>query len=156
MLESLANEMKLETQKQKSLELYEKRFELQSKKAELESDLKSSENETGPQEKAKLLEQVKEDNLETVAMERKIADLEEESRKLKEALTSFDMETATGQPKDEKNAKFEELVRRDKDMQVFIDSYESKMIESKEKNENAEKNIVQIMERIKVNPSRIY
>jgi intraflagellar transport protein 74 len=149
-LEKLNKEMKLDVQKKKSLALHEKRFELLSKKKEFEMDLQSSESEAGPLEKAKLLDQVKEDNLETVAMERKILDLEEESRKLKETLTSFDIDMNSGQPKDEKNAKFEELVQKGKDMQAFIDTYESKMIENKERNGTVERNIVDIMGRIKV------
>jgi hypothetical protein len=148
-LEKHGKEMKLDVQKQKSLALHEKRFELLSKKKEFESDLQSSDSAAGPLEKAKLLEKVKEDNLETVAMERKIVDLEEESKKLKETLTSYDIEMNSGQPKDEKNAKFEELVQKGKDMQGFIDTYDSKMIENKERNGTVERNIVDIMGRIK-------
>ena len=150
-IEALGKELRLDSMKQKSLNLHEKKFELLAKKLELEQDVKALEHETGPQEKAKLLEQVKEDNLETVAMDRKITDLEEESKKLKETIAQYDMDLDnTGGQQSEKNAKFEELIRRDREMQAFIDSFDTKMQENIERNSSMEKSIIGIMEKIKV------
>lgn len=93
---------------------------------------------------------VKENNQEIVAMEQKISDLEEDSRKLKEESATLSADTDTDKPKEERNAKFEELVKRDHDMQQFLDSYDSKMSECREKNQEVEKSIVQTLGRIKV------
>ena len=50
------------------------------------------ESEAGPQEKSRLLEQVKEDNQETSAMERKIVELEEQASRLKDEIAQMDLD----------------------------------------------------------------
>ncbi|KAL3901129.1 MAG: hypothetical protein SGCHY_000849 [Lobulomycetales sp.] len=148
-LESFSKDMKLESQKQKSLSLHHRRLELQTSLSDFEKETALEKNESGSAEKARLLEQVKENNQEIVAMEQKISDLEEDSRKLKEESATLSADTDTDKPKEERNAKFEELVKRDHDMQQFLDSYDSKMSECREKNQEVEKSIVQTLGRIK-------
>ncbi|KAJ3212909.1 Intraflagellar transport protein 74, partial [Clydaea vesicula] len=146
--ENLSKEFKNDSVKQKSLKIYEKKFELAAKKKEIEMDLFSL-DQNGPQEKNKLLAQVKEDNAETALMERKIVELEEQSKKLKEQLAQLDIELDSGH-QTEKNSKFEELLKRDKDMQAFIDGFELKKNENIENTIIVEKNIVAALDRLKV------
>lgn len=79
-------EIKHDGQKTKALDILSKLFEAKEKEHELESSLKSSEDESGSQEKTRLLKQVKEDNLETSAMERKVLELEQEIERLKQQI----------------------------------------------------------------------
>jgi intraflagellar transport protein 74 len=72
--------------KQRALQYFRKLSEAREKKNELELFIETAKGESGPQEKARLLEQVKNDNLETSAMERKIAELEDKIRTLKDQL----------------------------------------------------------------------
>jgi intraflagellar transport protein 74 len=83
--------------KQTSLTIHEKLSELRAKKKELEDSLRAIENENGPNEKNKLLEQVKEDNQETSAMERKMGEMEEQVQRYKEQLSQLEMELDSGQ-----------------------------------------------------------
>lgn len=50
----------------------------------------------------------------------------------------------------EKNAKYEELLKRDRDMQTFIDSFENRKSEAEEKNAAIERHIVEILDHMRV------
>lgn len=137
--------------KQKSLALHEQLSELKSKKSEMEQDLKYLDQDAGPQEKAKLLDQIKEDNLEMAGMERKISELEDQSKKLQQQIAHLDQAIEEDdQPSAEKNAKYEELLKRDKEMQAFIDTFDQKMGESRARNFAVESNIARLLENIQV------
>ncbi|KAI9203192.1 uncharacterized protein BJ171DRAFT_569171 [Polychytrium aggregatum] len=147
-------DLKQDPVKQKALVQQQKFNELKAKRKEIEESLSSIETNTGPQEKARLLEQanhhvvvVKEDNQETSGMERKLLELEELAKRLKEEASQLDVELDSQHG--ERNTKYEELLKRDKDMQAFIDSFESKRTEIADKNTTTEKNIVTLLERIK-------
>lgn len=111
--------------------------------------------------------QVKEDNQETSAMERKIGDLEEQVGRLKEVASGLDMELDSQQGTTipfhsyqsranifdgigEKNAKYEELLKRDRDMQTFIDAFDDKKAEAEKRNAEMEKSITVTLDKIRV------
>ncbi|KAJ3115659.1 Intraflagellar transport protein 74 [Phlyctochytrium bullatum] len=152
--------LKISSLQKRTLAAYDKLSGLRSKKQELEDSLKSLEKEAGPQEKTRLLEQVKEDNQETSAMERKIAELEEQSMRLKETLSQIELELDSHNCMEgdmeifnvsaERNTKYEELLKRDKDMQAFIDSFEDRRTEFVNRNANEETAIVGLLDRIRV------
>jgi intraflagellar transport protein 74 len=83
--------------KTSALELFKKLFEAKEKQTELELALNSLRQESGPQEKQRLLEQVKNDNLETSGMERKITELETEIKQMKDAIAANNSEINAGQ-----------------------------------------------------------
>lgn len=56
-LESFSKDMKLESQKQKSLSLHHRRLELQTSLSDFEKETALEKNESGSAEKARLLEQ---------------------------------------------------------------------------------------------------
>nr|KAJ3414893.1 Intraflagellar transport protein 74 [Polyrhizophydium stewartii] len=145
--QQLQQELAQDAIKQKAVALHERLNEARDRKRELEESIKTSESESGPQEKARLLEQVKEDNLETSGMERKIAELEEQLRKLREQISQADADLDPAQG--ERNAKYEELLKRDREMQAFLDSFDEKRHECLTRNQEAEHNIVELLERIK-------
>lgn len=144
---SLQKEVRHDGSKLRALVAYEKLSELRSKKKEIEEALKAMGSETGPIEKNRLLEQVKEDNQETSAMERKIGELEEQSQRLKEALSQLEIELESGLG--DKNSKYEELVKRDKDMQSFLDKFEERKADALHRNAQTEQSIVALLDRIK-------
>ncbi|KAI8618335.1 hypothetical protein BC830DRAFT_1061535 [Chytriomyces sp. MP71] len=140
-------EIRHDTVKQRALAYYEKLMNLKNKKEEMEDSLRSLDKEAGPQEKNRLLEQVKEDNQETSAMERRIAELEEQAHRLKESLSQMDMDTDPSQ--NEKTGKYEELVKKDREMQVFIDTFDDRKTDATRQNVIMEKEIVHLLGRIK-------
>ncbi|KAJ3108463.1 Intraflagellar transport protein 74 [Phlyctochytrium planicorne] len=133
--------------RQRTYTVYEKLSELKSKKVELEDSLRALEKEAGPQEKNRLLEQVKEDNQETSAMERKLAEMEEQATKLGETLSQLDIELDSQHS--DRNNKYEELLKRDKEMQNFIDSFDERKKEFADRNSAVERSIVTLLDRIK-------
>ncbi|KAI8593685.1 hypothetical protein BDZ88DRAFT_492951 [Geranomyces variabilis] len=143
----LQEELQQEPVKLRALHLGEKVAELAKKKTEMEAQIKELEGESGPQEKSRLLQQVKEANQETSGMERKILELEDQAAKLKETISGLDMELDSNQA--EKNAKYEELLKRDRDMQAFLDSFEKRKADAEERNTGVEQTIVELLERMR-------
>jgi intraflagellar transport protein 74 len=78
-------EMNQNPNKKRAMALFEKLTESKQKNSELVLFL-SRDNPSGPQERERLLQQVKNDNLETSGMERKIAEMMEEIRVMKDKL----------------------------------------------------------------------
>ncbi|KAJ3121351.1 Intraflagellar transport protein 74 [Nowakowskiella sp. JEL0407] len=134
--------------KQKAFNLHEKLIELRQKKKELDESLKSIESGNINQEKNKLLEQVKEDNAESAGMDRKVLELEEQATRLKEQISQLDIELDS--QNGEKNAKYEELLKRDKEMQAFIEQFDQKKKESLDKSRSTEKAIVDLLDKIRI------
>ncbi|KAJ3320564.1 Intraflagellar transport protein 74 [Boothiomyces sp. JEL0866] len=143
--QALKEEVARDPLKEKALSLYQRLTEIKERKKELEESIKASELESGPQERARLLEQVKSDNLETSGMERKLQEMEEEIRVLKEKLSQDNVQDP-GQA--EKLAKYEELLKKDEEMQQFLNSFDSKKQEAFSRNESTESNILDLLHRI--------
>lgn len=72
--------------------LYERLNEGRAKNQDLQGMLKSVADESAPQEKARLLDQVKQDNLETSGMERKITELKDEIQTIGEGMSQLEGE----------------------------------------------------------------
>ncbi|KAI8813561.1 hypothetical protein BJ742DRAFT_434024 [Cladochytrium replicatum] len=80
-------------------------------------------------------------------MERKIVELEDEATKLKGQISQLDIELDSQQG--EKNAKYEELLKRDREMQSFLENFETKKREAHDRNAALEKSIVDLLDRIR-------
>ncbi|KAJ3253843.1 Intraflagellar transport protein 74 [Boothiomyces macroporosus] len=143
--QALKDEVSRDPTKEKALSLYQRLSEIKERKKELEESIKASELESGPQERARLLEQVKSDNLETSGMERKLQEMEEEIRNLKEKLSQDNVQDPA---QAEKLAKYEELLKKDEEMQQFLDSFDAKRQEAATRNETAETNILDLLHRM--------
>ncbi|KAJ3270746.1 Intraflagellar transport protein 74 [Terramyces sp. JEL0728] len=143
--QALKDEVSRDPLKEKALTLYQRFAEIKERKRELEASLKASELESGPQERARLLEQVKSDNLETSGMERKLQEMEEETRLLKEKLGQ---DSAQDPAQAEKLAKYEELLKKDEEMQQFLNSFDSKKQEAINRNETTESTILEVLHRV--------
>jgi intraflagellar transport protein 74 len=85
----MRNEVIGDSLKEKAILIYERLNESKIKFNDLESQVQGISNETAPQEKARLLEQVKQDNLETSGMERKITELNDEMKNINETLSQI-------------------------------------------------------------------
>lgn len=82
----LENEISRDPMKEKAVQYFKRLIEATDKQRELELELKTAGNESVAQERNRLLEQVKNDNLETSGMERRIAEMEQQIRSFKEQL----------------------------------------------------------------------
>ncbi|KAJ3132641.1 Intraflagellar transport protein 74 [Physocladia obscura] len=143
----LKQEIRHDTVKQRALVYHEKLMGLRNKRKEMEEMLNALDREAGPMEKNRLLEQVKSDNQETSAMERKITELDEQAHKFNEALSQIEMDTDVNQG--DKSGKYEELVKKDREMTAFLDTFDDKKNEAIKKNETIERDIVSLLHRIK-------
>lgn len=104
------------------------------------------------QEREMLLQQVKDDNQEIAVMERKIQDMQTQMKSLQETLgqqQQFSEEASLAESK-EKIDKIEELLRRDSDIQSFLDVYDEKKKQLETRISASEKTISQINHSIEV------
>ena len=76
--------------------MIERLNEAKSKKIELENFLKASSTESDAQEKQRLLDQVREDNIEIAGMERRISELEDTINKTRDKMAQYDHEQESG------------------------------------------------------------
>jgi intraflagellar transport protein 74 len=90
------NELQKSSYHRRALELFQKLVESRQRNAELQNFLNQN-SESGPQERDRLLQQVKNDNLETSGMERKIAEMEEQIRVLKDQIALHNLEQDSNQ-----------------------------------------------------------
>lgn len=134
--------------KEKAISLYQRLTQVKEKRAELELSIEKAQLESGPQERARLLEQVKNDNLETSGMERKISETQAQIKLLKEQIATAGGELDAAAA--EKQAKFDELVKKDAEMQEFLDSFDAKKAEISDQSFQAEQQIVELLQKIEV------
>ena len=134
--------------KEKAISLYQRLTQVKEKRAELELSIEKAQLESGPQERARLLEQVKNDNLETSGMERKISEIQAQIKLLKEQIATAGGELDAAAA--EKQAKFDELVKKDAEMQEFLNSFDAKKAEISEQSFHAEQQIVELLQKIEV------
>ncbi|EGF76616.1 hypothetical protein BATDEDRAFT_92593 [Batrachochytrium dendrobatidis JAM81] len=146
-VQKLQLELEMDPIKQKAVSLHERLNEARDRKRDLEESLRMADKESGPQEKARLLEQVREDNLETSGMDRKILELDDQVHKLRDQILQADAELDPAH--EERNAKYEELLKRDREMQLFLDSFDEKRHKCVEKAQDAEATIVTLLKNIK-------
>ncbi|TPX52694.1 hypothetical protein SeMB42_g01233 [Synchytrium endobioticum] len=147
----LESELGQDPLKQRAVKLRAKLAHLQSKRAELESTIKTNNNPPA-MDKSLLLHKVKQDNQDIAAMERRIAELEEKRLRVLSEMEKYTDNPARSSCTDlggDKSAKYEELVKRDKEMQTYLDSYDGKWKEVVDKNNTAEKRIVTLLDRLK-------
>lgn len=134
--------------KQKAALLQERLTESRSRKQDLETAISLLDSESAVQEKQRLLDQVKDDSLEISGMDRRIRELEESKQKMRDQILQIEADNESGSA--EKNAKYEELLRRDKEMTAFLDAFEMKKSEAVSRNQCAEAIIVELLESIRV------
>ncbi|KAJ3342488.1 Intraflagellar transport protein 74 [Gonapodya sp. JEL0774] len=121
-------------------ELEQKRLaELKAKRDEMAS---SGGGETG---REGMVEEMKRANQEAAAMERRIGEVEEEIRHMKEKLDGM-KEGAEGEV--DRRSKFAELARRDRDMTSFLESYDRRIQEARDRIVELEREICEHLEKI--------
>lgn len=149
-LRSLHEKLSKNPSKRKAFSLKTELQNVQEKKREQEEAAKKSAaaEENIPEERERLLARVKEDNQEIAGMERKVVEVEDQIRRLRGQISQIDSDLEAHQG--ERNAKYEELLKRDKDMQMFIDAFEERRDQATEKKASLEDNIEQYLERIKL------
>jgi intraflagellar transport protein 74 len=143
---TLKEKLEKNPMKWKTYENFVKITELKEKRKSLEEELSSMESNNGPEERERLLQKVKEDNLEISGMERKITELEEQISKCKERLSQLDIDMDPHQV--ENNSKYEELLKKDIDMQTFMDSFDTKKDEIVGKTTQLQSQIMDSLEKL--------
>jgi intraflagellar transport protein 74 len=127
--------------KKKAALLSHRLMQVKDKKSELELAIQKSRLESETQERKRLLEQVKNDNLEINAMGESVIEYEEKLSELKKELR--DKETDPAQV--EKQAKFDELVKREKEMHEFMDGFSTKRNEILDQSLSTETEITDLL-----------
>ncbi|XP_049275459.1 intraflagellar transport protein 74 homolog isoform X2 [Rhipicephalus sanguineus] len=139
---ALEDDISLSPVKQEAVKLYERLRELGEKKSLLEEEQKK--RGTPAQERERLLAQVKEDNSELSSMERQASEARERLGKLQEELAQLDQELE--EHNGERQAKYQELRKREETMDAFLDSFEEARQDEHKRQEKLQGEIVQLLE----------
>ncbi len=140
----LENKISKNPTKTKIAGIYEKIAIANEKKTELEEELKGFEKESAADEKARLLEQVRRENVEISSMERKIAELEEQIKKSEAVSSASELEDSP-----DKQEKYNDLIRKDKEIQEYLDTFDQKRHEVLTYSQTLENQIQQRLFKIK-------
>lgn len=128
--------------KREAAALHDQLRQQENKREALKSEVAAAAMESPEKQRERLLAQVKGDNQEMASMERRMVDLETEIRQRHEQ-----EETEAGEMIDEeKRAKYEELLRRDEEIQVFLSTFEDTKRQEMGQMEKASANIVALLE----------
>mmetsp|Transcript_15203 Transcript_15203/g.35809 ORF Transcript_15203/g.35809 Transcript_15203/m.35809 type:complete len:658 (+) Transcript_15203:105-2078(+) len=138
------NELKGEPLKQRLHILQEQRHGMEQRKRELELDT-NKEQLSVPQQREKLLEQVKEDNKQIQIAERRVKEMQDVVRKLSDQLSSFESSGSAGA---DHTAKYEQLLAKDQEMSAFIANFEQTKAAELQANTDLERNIAGLLEHI--------
>ncbi|XP_050681924.1 intraflagellar transport protein 74 homolog isoform X1 [Leptidea sinapis] len=97
-----------------------------------------------PEEREKLLLQVREDNAAIASLDSSAANLKEQIKKVQELIEQAEQDLEEGNS--ERHQKYRELKKREETMDVFISSYEENLSKEKERINQLEKDIVFALE----------
>lgn len=136
--------LKKEPLKNKLHVLQEQRHQLERRKREIEVET-SKEQLSVPQLREKLLAQVKEDNRQIVIADRQVKEADEAVKSLSKQLSSFEDGTAA-QVLNDQQAKYEQLLAKDKEMTEFIEGFDENYKSEVAALEHCELKIVKLLE----------
>eukprot|EP01135_Chromosphaera_perkinsii_P003353 Nk52_evm53s240 gene=Nk52_evmTU53s240 len=143
---ALEEEVEQNPIKRQAVLLYEKLQEVKNNRDSMRAELSAAESETPDQERERLLQQVKQDNQEIAGMERRLGEMNENIR-----LTNEQLEKVTSDLEDyqgERNAKYQELVKRDQEMDQFLNTFDATKAQDSENIKILQMNIVKLLEHI--------
>eukprot|EP00996_Jenningsia_fusiforme_P005796 NODE_685_length_1984_cov_16.704910_g633_i0.p1 GENE.NODE_685_length_1984_cov_16.704910_g633_i0~~NODE_685_length_1984_cov_16.704910_g633_i0.p1 ORF type:complete len:605 (+),score=188.84 NODE_685_length_1984_cov_16.704910_g633_i0:69-1817(+) len=143
---SLNAELKADQSKQAAFKLQDKKTKLEKQKAALLEEIRTSENGKLPDEKTKLLNQVKADTAEIEAMQKEADDIKKDIQTIRDAIMQIDVDLADY--KSDKAEKYKELETKDREMQEFISRFDDSKREVTTASAKAEETIVHLLEAI--------
>eukprot|EP01137_Pigoraptor_chileana_P006479 Opistho-2@3226 len=145
-------ELRMDRYKQMAVNLHDKIRVLKEKRDEIKKEVDGTAVENVPEERERLLAQVKEDNNQIASMEKKISEMQDKIKNANDIISQLDIDL--DEHKSEANAKYHELLKRDREMQSFLDTYDETRKGEAEKKSHLEQNIVALLEHISRNMSR--
>lgn len=138
--------------KQEALALYEQMRGLLSKNEALKAEIANDKTETPEMQKERLTQQLKLDNQEISAMDRRVNELSAQIRTVSDEISRIDDQVE--EQDEEKRSKYLELVKKDKEFQEFLDAYPSEKAKELERIGACEARNVQLLEQIARNIQR--
>lgn len=142
---TLQAELKGDQVKQAAMKLQERKEKLEQKKADILAEIKQH-GGTLPDEKSRLLNQVKSETAEIEALQAQAEEVKAETQKVREALAH--LESDLSEYKGDRAEKYKELEAKDREMQDFIDKFDDAKREALETTTKTEEHIVQMLEAI--------
>lgn len=142
---TLQAELKGDQVKQAAMKLQERKEKLEQKKADILAEIKQH-GGTLPDEKSRLLNQVKSETAEIEALQTQAEEVKAETQKVREALAH--LESDLSEYKGDRAEKYKELEAKDREMQDFIDKFDDAKREAQDNTTKTEEHIVQMLEAI--------
>jgi len=134
--------------KREAVNLYNNIAELEAKKHDIQKEIEADDKGTPEEQRERLLAKVKDDNQSIATMERKMQELKNKVDEIQSELADLDDNDQADDGNDEKREKYKQLVQRDNQMNTFLEDFDRVRSEHKETLENAEVNIVDLLEKI--------
>lgn len=145
-LEQLERELASAPLKREAVALTDQLAALKQKEATLMEQIEQEKAESPEQQRERLLTQVKTDNQDIAAMERKMGEAQREIDRLTTELD--EMEEGDAQEDEEKRQKYQQLVKHDQEMNEFMSSFEATMADATERVEEREQHVQELLEAI--------
>lgn len=145
-LERMEAELRQTPVKQKAVALYDQIHALEQKRDRLKAEAEQQQTLSPEAQREKLLEAVKADNQETAGMERRVQEMELQIEELQGKLSNLEDDAEGGQD-DAKRQKFLELVRKDKEFDEFLGSYDDNAAAERQRISEAEQAIVELLQK---------
>eukprot|EP00051_Salpingoeca_urceolata_P014678 m.187359 g.187359 ORF g.187359 m.187359 type:complete len:643 (-) comp18155_c0_seq12:3920-5848(-) len=142
---SMEDELRANPIKQEAVALYDEIHGLEQKRESIQAELELAAQESPEQQRERLMQQVKRDNQEIAGMDRKITELQGELSRVQDEITDFDEYEDDG-GSDEKKQKYLELLKKEAEMQEFLDQYEESQQTELERIARTERGIVALLE----------
>jgi intraflagellar transport protein 74 len=142
---TLQTELKGDQVKQAALKLQDRKLKLEQKKADTLEEIKTH-GGTLPDEKTRLMNQVKSETNEIEALQAEAEEVKAETQKVKESLAALENDLL--EYKGDRAEKYKELEAKDREMQDFIDKFDDSKKETVDAMSKTESNIVHLLETI--------
>lgn len=144
-LESMEKALARAPVKREAVALYDQVHALEARRDKLSTEVNRMEQLSPEAQRERLLEKVKADNQETAGMERRIQEMELEMEELQGKLSN--LEEADGQQDEAKRQKYMELVKKDREFDAFLDTFDENYSGEKKRIASAEQEIVSLLEK---------
>mmetsp|Transcript_122702 Transcript_122702/g.212771 ORF Transcript_122702/g.212771 Transcript_122702/m.212771 type:complete len:585 (-) Transcript_122702:179-1933(-) len=142
---TLQAELKADQVKQAAMKLQERKEKLEQKKKDLVAEIRQH-GGTLPDEKSRLLNQVKSETAEIENLQAQMETVKAETQKVKEALAH--LESDLSEYRGDRAEKYKELEAKDREMQDFIDKFDDAKKTALDDTTKCEERIVHLLEQI--------
>mmetsp|Transcript_9305 Transcript_9305/g.23911 ORF Transcript_9305/g.23911 Transcript_9305/m.23911 type:complete len:590 (-) Transcript_9305:1781-3550(-) len=143
------NEVELQQNplKRDAIRLYDQISQMEAKRDQIAAEMEAEKEQSPEEQRQRLLDSVKSDNQEIAGMEHKMEEVSTRISDLESEMTTLDEDDSSGKL-DKRTVQYKELVKKDKQMATFLESYDENFTEATKKIEECENRTVELLRQI--------